>query len=94
MPNTFNMKQLSDEVAAEFNISNTLGSEVTQFIFERIKSELAEGKQVRLHKFGTLAVRNKAACTARNPTTGESLKLAARRVVKLTTSPALKDLLQ
>ena len=94
MPNTFNLKQLSNEVAAEFYLSNTHGSEVTHFIFDRIKAELAKGKQVRLHNFGTLAVRDKAACTARNPTTGESLKLAARRVVKLTASPALKNLLQ
>ncbi|HDR9109713.1 HU family DNA-binding protein [Paraburkholderia sp. A3RO-2L] len=88
---TFNMKDLSDAVAERFNLTHQTGAEVARFVFDRIKDELAEGKQVRLHKFGTLEARERAAGVARNPVTGERIEVPARRVVKLTVSPALKS---
>ncbi len=90
---TFNMKDLSDAVAERFGLTNQGGAEVARFVFDRIKSELADGKQVRLHKFGTLEARERAAGVARNPVTGDRIAVPARRVVKLTVSPALKDML-
>lgn len=90
---TFNMKDLSDAVADEYNLTRQTGASVTKFIFDRIKEELAEGKQVRLHKFGTLEARDRAAGVARNPVTGARIDVPARRVVKLTVSPALKEVL-
>lgn len=91
MANTFNMKDLSNAVAEEFEMTKQSGADVVAFIFDSIKRELADGKQVRLHKFGTLQARSRAAGRARNPLTGESIAIPARRVVKLTASPALKD---
>lgn len=91
MTPTFNMKHLSDAVADKFGLTNQLGAEVTRFVFDKIKDELAAGKQVRLHHFGTLEARLRAAGEARNPSTGERITVPARRVVKLTVSPALKD---
>lgn len=87
---TFNMKDLSNAVAARFQMTNLDGAEVTNFVFERIKEELAAGSQVRLHKFGTLEARKRQAGVARNPVTGERIDVPSRRVVKLTVSPALK----
>lgn len=87
---TFNMKDLSDAVAERFGLTHQGGADVARFVFDRIKSELAEGKQVRLHKFGTLEARQRAAGVARNPVTGERVTVPSRRVVKLTVSPALK----
>ncbi|MBU9200113.1 HU family DNA-binding protein [Burkholderia multivorans] len=85
------MKDLSDAVAERFNLTHQTGAEVARFVFERIKDELSAGKQVRLHKFGTLEARERAAGVARNPVTGERIEVPARRVVKLTVSPALKS---
>lgn len=87
---TFNMKDLSDAVAERFELTNQAGAEIARFVFDRIKDELASGKQVRLHKFGTLEARERAAGVARNPVTGERITVPSRRVVKLTVSPALK----
>lgn len=91
MTPTFNMKNLSDAVAAKFGLPSQTGSDITRFVFDTIKDELAAGKQVRLHHFGTLEARYRAAGEARNPSTGERITVPARRVVKLTVSPALKD---
>lgn len=91
MTATFNMRDLSNAVAEEFKLTNQSGAEIARFVFDRIKQELADGKQVRLHKFGTLEARERAAGVARNPVTGERIEVPARRVVKLTVSPALKQ---
>lgn len=87
---TFNMKDLADSVAVEFGLTRADGVALTRFIFDTLKDELASGKQVRLHKFGTLEARLRAAGVARNPVTGERVVVPARKCVKLTVSPALK----
>jgi nucleoid DNA-binding protein len=87
---TFNLKDLSDDVAVKFGLSFHAGAEVTRFVLDRIKQNLAAGKQVRLHQFGTLEARARKAGEARNPATGARVMVPARRVVKLTVSPALK----
>jgi nucleoid DNA-binding protein len=92
MTPTFNMKNLSDAVAEQFGLSNQDGQNITRFVFERVKKELVDGKQVRLHQFGTLEARLRAAGEARNPKTGERITVPARRVVKLTVSPSLREL--
>lgn len=88
---TFNMKDLSHAVAERFGMTHQTGAEVARFMFDRIKDELAAGKQVRLHKFGTLEARQRATGVARNPVTGDRIDVPSRRVVKLTVSPALKS---
>lgn len=87
---TFNMKDLADAVAAKFELSRVSAAILTRFIFDTIKDELAAGKQVRLHKFGTLEARLRAAGVARNPVSGERVVVPARKCIKLTVSPALK----
>lgn len=87
---TFNLKDLSDDVATQFKMTHQNGADIVRFVFDRIKDELAAGKQVRLHKFGTLEARQRAAGVARNPVTGARIDVPTRRVVKLTVSPALK----
>lgn len=90
MTPTFNMKHLSDKLAERFGLTHQLSAEVVRFAFDTIKQELAQGKQVRLHQFGTLEARHRKAGVARNPANGERITVPERRVVKLTPSPALK----
>lgn len=87
---TFNLRDLTLEVAEQFGLSKRQSSVLTRYMFDRISQELDRGKQVRLHKFGTLTVRDRAQSVARNPRTGETVPLPARRVVRLVTSPILK----
>lgn len=91
MTATFNMRDLSNAVAERFELTNQSGAEIAHFVFDKIKEELAAGKQVRLHKFGTVEARDRAAGVARNPVTGARIEVPERRVVKLTVSPALKS---
>ena len=91
MTPTFNMKNLSDSVADQFGLSHQDGANIVRYVFDKLKDELVAGKQVRLHQFGTLEARHRKAGEARNPKTGARIKVPARRVVKLTVSPVLRQ---
>ncbi len=53
---------------------------VDQF-FEEIRSTLASGEDVKLSGFGNFHLREKKARPGRNPKTGASVAVSARRVV-------------
>lgn len=56
-----------------------------------IKKALKKGDKVTLVGFGTFSVAKRAARKGRNPQTGASIKIAARKVPKFTAGKALKD---
>lgn len=87
---TFNMNDLSRLLAKEFNLSSLQGKLMTRYLFRELKQALVRGDQVRLHQFGTLEARQRAAGVAINPRTRQRSKVPARRVMKLTTSPFLR----
>jgi integration host factor subunit alpha len=60
-------------------------------VFELIKKSLESGDDVLLSGFGKFSVRSKAPRRGRNPSTGEDLKLDARRVVLFKCSGVLRD---
>ena len=59
-------------------------------ILEEIKGSLRAGDSVILRRFGTFDVRVKAARSGRNPKTGESAAISARRVVRFRSGQRLK----
>lgn len=87
---TFNMTDLAQEVAAAFGLSHNDAAELVRYIFARIKSAMVDGKQVRLHRFGTMEARMRKAGIARHLVTGEPIPVAAHRVAKFIPSPALE----
>ncbi|WP_341678142.1 HU family DNA-binding protein [Niveibacterium sp. SC-1] len=56
-----------------------------------VAQALAAGDDVTLPGIGKLAVKAKAARTGRNPKTGETMQIAARKVPAFTALKALKD---
>lgn len=87
---TYNLKDISTELADQFGLTQANSADLVRFVFDRIAQELADGKQVRLHKFGTLSAKQRAEGVARNPMTGAHVVVPSRRVVRLTPSPLLK----
>ncbi|MBL4832698.1 MAG: HU family DNA-binding protein [Pseudomonas sp.] len=53
--------------------------------------ELANGGDVALVGFGTYKVNDRAACTGRNPQTGEAIQITAAKVPAFKAGKALKD---
>lgn len=61
---------------------------------EEVKAAVAAGESVQLVGFGTFEARERAAREARNPKTGETLHIAAKRVPAFKAGKAFKDALK
>jgi len=60
-------------------------------LFEDIQDAVLAGEPVKIPGFGQFKVRDRAARIARNPATGEPVKVPAKRVFKFLPAKALKD---
>jgi DNA-binding protein HU-beta len=60
-------------------------------VFEDIQSAVCSGEAVKIPGFGQFKVRDRAARIARNPATGEPVKVPAKRVFKFLPAKALKE---
>jgi DNA-binding protein HU-beta len=60
-------------------------------IFEDIQNAVVGGEPVKIPGFGQFKVRDRAARMARNPATGEQVKVPAKRVFKFLAAKALKE---
>ena len=65
--------------------------ELIDGMFEDIQDALVSGDPVKIPGFGQFKVRDRAARMARNPATGEQVRVAAKRVFKFLAAKALKE---
>ena len=78
----------------ELGLSKTDGRELVDLLIEELVASLAEGEQVKLPGFGNFELRDKNERPGRNPKTGESIPISARRVVTFKAGPTLKARLE
>ena len=62
-------------------------------LFETIKTEVASGTKVDIAGFGSFQSGDRAARLGRNPKTGETVQIDAKKTVKFKASKAFKDAL-
>ena len=86
-----NKDDLIAKVASDVNVSKTDAAKVVDAVFRNITSTLKSGEDVRLVGFGTFLVTNRAATTGRNPRTGESIQIPAKKVPKFRAGKSLKE---
>ncbi len=60
-------------------------------VFDDIQAAVIAGEPVKVPGFGQFKVRDRAARMARNPATGEQVKVPAKRVFKFLPAKALKE---
>ena len=60
-------------------------------IIDTMGEALAAGRRIELRGFGSFVVKDRAAREARNPRTGESVKVAARRSLGFKAGKQLRD---
>ena len=65
-------------------------AECVDLVFEKIKSTLERGEDVKLSGFGNFIVHDKRARRGRNPQTGESITISSRKVLSFRPSQLLK----
>ena len=66
-------------------------AEMIEAILEKFTNVLKSGDKVALTPFGQFKVRDRAARIARNPQTGEPVKVPAKRVLKFIAGRTLKE---
>lgn len=75
-----NKNELVFEVAMRLGLSQRAAREAVDAVFETIKRSVVLGEKVAIPDFGTFERRLRAPRTARNPRTGERVKVPATRV--------------
>ncbi len=78
----------------ELGLSEIEGRELVDLFIEEIVGSLAVGEQVKLSGFGNFELRDKKERPGRNPKTGESIPISARRVVTFSAGNKLKARLE
>lgn len=78
-------------IAAEHDLAKAKASDVVDGVLAAIVASLKAGNEVRLQGFGTFTVTERKATTGRNPRTGETIQIAAKRGVKFKASKVLGD---
>ncbi len=78
-------------MAEELGCTLAQVDEAVEAILATIKHTLQQGEPVILRRFGTWQVRVKRARVGRNPRTGATAAIAARRVVRFTAAQTLKQ---
>src|SRR5579864_7293945 len=58
-------------------------ADLVELVFDQIKGTLSQGQKIKISGFGNFVVREKRSRVGRNPQTGESIEISARRVLTL-----------
>lgn len=85
---------LAKELADRAEITMSAARDEVSWFFDTIASALEKGDEVRIHGFGAFKTSQRAARVGRNPRTGESVKVPARRVVRFSASTTLSSALK
>lgn len=86
-----NKQGIAEAVQAVLGGTKVQAESVVDCVLESIVKTLKKGEEVSIAGLGIFSVKKRAARTARNPRTGEAVKVAATNVPKFRAAKALKD---
>ena len=89
-----NKEELVKEVSKKSKSSQKAVASILSATLETIQKTVAKGKKVTLVGFGTFESRKRAARTGRNPQTGATLKIAAKKVPAFSAGKKFKELVK
>jgi len=92
-----NKTELAEKLADKCDLSKAKAAEVVNCIFDTspghgiIAIELDAGRKVEITGFGAFSTKHRAARDARNPATGQTIRVAAKTVPVFKPGKGLKD---
>ncbi|MEJ2804515.1 integration host factor subunit alpha [Comamonadaceae bacterium PP-2] len=86
--------QLAELLFDRIGLNKRESKDMVDAFFDLITTRLVAGEDVKISGFGNFQIRTKAARPGRNPRTGESIPIEARRVVTFHASLKLKEQIQ
>ena len=86
-----NKAQLIDAIASEANLTKADAKRALDAFVKTTTGALKKGDRVALVGFGSFSVSQRAARDGRNPQTGATIKIPARKVIKFKAGSELKE---
>ena len=83
--------ELAKKIQSKLGVSKNESTELLEGIISVIKSTLENGEKIKIHGFGNFEVKQKRDRKGRNPMTGETMILEARRVLTFKPSVMLRQ---
>ena len=89
---TVTLKQLSADVAEKYDLSKKLANEnLSDTLVSLIVKNLKKGNRIRIAGLGILQVKKRAARMGRNPATGETISIPAKKKIAFRAAKELKE---
>jgi DNA-binding protein HU-beta len=86
-----NKTELIEAVATRSSTTKNQTAALLNGLLEVIQDTLANGNNVQLVGFGTFSITERASREGRNPATGKSMTIPAKKVVRFKPGKALSD---
>ncbi len=86
-----NKAELSEQISKDADLTKTQANAVLDSFTNAVVATLKKGDTVTLVGFGTFSISQRAARNGRNPQTGETIKIKARKVAKFKAGKDFKD---
>ena len=86
-----NKGELVDAIAADAGLSKADAGKALNSFVSNVTGSLKKGNSVQLIGFGTFSISNRAARSGRNPQTGATIQIKAKKVAKFKAGKALAD---
>lgn len=84
-------KELSEKIHRKIGLSKRESAEIVEYFFDLLKNNLGNGDGIKLPRFGSFRVQPRKARKGRNPSTGETIEIGARKAVVFKPSRFLRD---
>ena len=86
-----NKAELVEEVASETGLTRKTSRKAVDAIISAMTDSLAGGERVTLVGFGTFQVRERKVRSGRNPQTGATIQIPAKKVPKFVPGRSLRE---
>ncbi len=85
-------KELASIVSEKVNLSKKDAEAAVNVVFDSIAQAMKKGDKVNIAGFGIFETRERSARTSKNPQTGETIEIAAKKVPAVKFGKTVKDL--
>lgn len=75
----------------KLGFSKKEAADLVELVFETLKTTLSQGQKIKISGFGNFVVREKRSRIGRNPQTGQTIEISARRVLNFRPSQVLRS---
>jgi integration host factor subunit alpha len=82
---------LVEKIHSQLGFSKKESAEMAEAVLSLIKSTLESGEELKISGFGKFVVKQKNGRKGRNPYTGETITIDARRVITFKPSTVLRE---